>query len=79
MIVKTKNESGSLEDTVLKMHCPKCGNNYTHLEGYAPYFDKPDNRLCIKLLFSCEDGCIFAEYVHQHEGETFLTDDEEVI
>lgn len=51
--------------------CPKCGFDYTHLEKIEEYKEK-DNRLCVKLHFSCEAGHKFSLDFHQHEGCTYI-------
>ena len=61
-----------LEDGVLK--CPKCGSKYTHLAGTAPYIEK-DNRLCLNMIFDCEECGPFSLRVHQHEGLTIFEHD----
>lgn len=54
--------------------CPLCNTDYTHLEGYAPYYKK-DGSLCLHLIFSCETGHTFNMYLHQHRGYTCVTED----
>lgn len=53
--------------------CPECGEYYTHLENIEEYREK-DDRLCVKLHFSCEFGHEFDIDFHQHEGITFIRD-----
>ena len=62
-----------LEDGVLK--CPKCGSTYTHLAGTAPYIEK-DNRLCLNMIFECEECGPFSIRAHQHEGFTIFEHDD---
>ena len=53
--------------------CPICDNFYTHLEEIESYREK-DNRLCVKLHFSCEAGHKFSLDFHQLEGCTYIND-----
>lgn len=56
--------------------CPHCDGLNTHLEAYNQYEDK-DKRLCMHLIFNCEAGHIFDMYIHQHEGQTAITEDKD--
>lgn len=53
--------------------CPECGYDCTHLESIEEYREK-DDRLCVKLHFSCEAGHNFVLDFHQHEGITYFND-----
>lgn len=50
--------------------CPECGETMTHLCAYAPYYI--EDRLCLNLMFDCEQGHIFSISINQHEGITML-------
>jgi hypothetical protein len=60
------------EDNVLI--CPLCGSEYTHFIKWKKYYGK-DGRLCVKLLFFCEEGHDFCIDFKQHEGFTIVSEE----
>ena len=56
--------------------CPVCDDVWTHLEDVGTDNHSKDERLCGRLHFSCENGCMFTIRAQQHKGQTFLMVDE---
>lgn len=60
----------------LRLDCPVCQDEHTHLDGVDTYTEGKDRRISVRLIFYCERGHDFQVEFAQRQGFTLIATEE---